>query len=104
MALARNFERITFKTREPSEKIGERIYKPWLTTSCRMIDVTIDESDTLGISFETDIRRVRIRATRDIREMPEAVTHASIRDQDYGVVRKLDDTQPGFIDVFLQTS
>ena len=102
MALARNFEDVVFQSRVQSSTPGVREYEDTLSTGGRIIGFTVDEQVALGISFESDIVRLRVAGTRDVRELPDTVTNAIVGETTYSITRRVGDVKPGFIDFYLE--
>ena len=98
MALARNFEDVTFL-----KKLGEDGgYEDGLQTRGRIIGLTVDEQVSMGLTWKEDIVRLRVTGTRDVRELPMDFT-SSVRvgTKFYEISRSIGDVKPGFIDFYL---
>ena len=101
MALARNFEPVTFRSRIPSTTSSVPKYEDGLQTGGRIIGFTVDEQVSLGITFDTDIVRLRVAGTKDVRELDDNVTNVRVGTKDYSITRIVGDVKPGFIDFYL---
>ena len=99
MALARNFQEVVFLRRVKSTGLDEDI----LTTGGRFIGFTVDEQLAMGITYDTDIVRLRVAGTKDVRKLVSGgVTQLRVNEKVYESLRKVEDFKPGFIDFYLK--
>ena len=94
MALARNFQEVVFQDGEGNDL---------LKTGGRFIGFTVDEQVAMGIGYDTDISRLRVAGTKDVRMLDDALlTSLCINEHFYDLLRKVEDVKPGFIDFYLR--
>ena len=97
------FHQVKFEYATSGGTIGNKTYATQLTTGGRTLSLTVQERMDFGIALDGNVRRIRVRATKDIRQLPKRVTHVSIGTDRFGILQQLPDTVNGYVDFFLES-